>query len=205
MAELVADRQQLPDLKDLPAAAVEAQDIAEKYSGPKPKILTNKDATKAAFQQFMENSDVIQFAGHYLINPEFPLSSALVMAKSSDNEEDNFLTNAELRQEKLPRTKLVVLAGCQTGVEGYDNSEGLIGLSRTFLALGVPLVVASQWPVDSAATAQLMKNFHQYRKQNGLSTAKALQKAQLEMAADEQFSQPFYWASFAVFGGYAEF
>jgi len=200
------DKEQLPGLPELPESAKEAGDIASNYSSA--KVLVNKSATKNAFRQWMVNADVIQFAGHYIVHPEAPLLSALVMAKVSDVQADNFFTNDELRQEKLPRTKLVVLSACQTGAEGYYNGEGLIGLSRTFIALGVPLVVASQWRVDSQVTAGLMRKFHRYRKQNnGMATVNALRKAQLEMvnAPSERFKSPYYWASFATFGGYAEF
>ncbi len=198
------DRQQLPGLQNLPESIKEVRSIAVNYSGP--NILVSGEATKKAFRQAMGGSDVIHFAGHYLVHPEAPLLSELVMAKSP-NAEDNFFTNAELRAEKLPRTRLVILSACQTGVESDYNGEGLVGLSRTFLSLSVPLVVASQWSVESGATAELMKKFHRYRKQESLSTVKALRKAQLEMvnAADERFRSPYYWASFAAFGGYAEF
>jgi CHAT domain-containing protein/cytochrome c-type biogenesis protein CcmH/NrfG len=199
------DRQQLPDLLDLPESAKEARNIAVNYSNP--TVLIGEEATRAAFRKSMESADVIHFAGHYLVNPDAPLLSALVMAKSSNEEGDNFFTNADLSKEKLPRTKLVILSACQSGVEGYYNGEGLVGLSRTFLALGVPLVVASQWSVDSEATADIMKKFHRYRRQDKVSTVEALRKAQLEMinAPNERFRSPYYWASFAAFGGYAEF
>jgi CHAT domain-containing protein len=201
------DRQQLPGLQNLPESIKEVRSIAGNYSGP--NILVSGEATKKAFRQAMGSSDVIHFAGHYLVHPEAPLLSELVMAKSANaaNVEDNFFTNAELREEKLPRTRLVILSACQTGVESDYNGEGLVGLSRTFLSLSVPLVVASQWSVESGATADLMKKFHRYRKQDELSTVKALRKAQLDMvnAADERFRSPYYWASFAAFGGYAEF
>jgi CHAT domain-containing protein len=199
------DRQQLSGLADLPESAREAKEIAANYL--QPQILLSGDATKAEFKRLMGTADVIHFAGHYVAHPESPLFSELVMAKSSGKEEDNFFTNSELRMETLPRTKLVVLSACQTGVEGYYNGEGLIGLSRTFLALKVPLVVASQWSVDSEATAELMNKFHRYRRQENMSTVKALRRAQLEMinAPNERFNSPYYWASFAAFGGYAEY
>jgi CHAT domain-containing protein len=201
------DRQQLPGLQNLPESIKEVRSIAGNYSVP--NILVSGEATKKAFRQAMGSADVIHFAGHYLVHPEAPLLSELVMAKSPNaaNAEDNFFTNAELRAEKLPRTRLVILSACQTGVESDYNGEGLVGLSRTFLSLSVPLVVASQWSVESGATAELMKKLHRYRKQESLSTIKALRKAQLEMvnAADERFRSPYYWASFAAFGGYAEF
>jgi CHAT domain-containing protein/cytochrome c-type biogenesis protein CcmH/NrfG len=199
------DRKKLLSLKDLPDSGKEAEQIASNYF--QPTVLVGKDATKSAFRQALESADVISYAGHYIVSPDTPLSSELVMAKSSDNDADNFFSNAELKNESLPRTKLVVLAACQTGVEGYYNGEGLIGLSRTFLSLGVPLVVASQWPVDSEATAKLMKKFHYYRKHENLSSNHALRRAQLEMldSPNGEFRAPFYWAAFAAFGGYAEF
>jgi CHAT domain-containing protein len=67
--------------------------------------------------------------------------------------------------------------------------------------------VASQWEVDSNATAELMKRFHFYRRKEKMSTASALRRAQLEMleAEDKRFNNPYYWAAFAAFGGYTTF
>ena len=131
-----------------------------------------------------------------------------MLAKTgNDQSEDGILTNQELITQKLPQVKLVVLPACQTGIEHYYNGEGLVGLSRTFLAAGAPLVVASQWKVDSKATAELMRNFHFYRREKKLSTTAALRRAQLDMmeSAGGQYHQPFFWAAFATYGGYAEF
>jgi len=199
------DRKKLPGLADLPESANEASDIAENYS--RPTILVENRATKSAFQHALKDADVIHFAGHYIAHPDAPLLSELVMAKSSNQNEDNFFTNAELKNEKLPRTKLVILSACQTGIEGDYNGKEVSGLSHTFLSLGVPLVIASQWPVESLATAQLMKKFHSYRKHGNLSANHALRKAQLEMISNpgSQYRAAYYWASFAAFGGYTDF
>jgi CHAT domain-containing protein len=81
----------------------------------------------------------------------------------------------------------------------------MVGVARTFLATGVPLVIASQWSVDSEASGKLMVNFHRFRKTDHLSTAEALRHAQLEMLRDEKYRQPYYWAAFSAIGGYMEF
>ena len=80
-------------------------------------------------------------------------------------------------------------------------------MARPFLAAGVPLVVASLWPVESEATTRLMINFHRLRKEQELPVAKALQKAQLEMLqdTDSRLHNPYYWAPFVLIGGYADF
>jgi CHAT domain-containing protein/tetratricopeptide (TPR) repeat protein len=199
------DRSEFDNLSDLPAAETEAQEIAEFYD--EPQKLLGKKATKTAFMSLMKSVEIIHFAGHYVVKHEAPLSSSLLLAKSDKDSKESILTNAELVGEKLPRVKLVVLSACQTGVEYYYNGEGLIGLSRTFLATGAPLVVASQWSVDSDATAQLMKQFHFYRRKEKMTTTNALRRAQLEMLNEPngRFREPYYWAAFAAFGGYANF
>jgi CHAT domain-containing protein/Tfp pilus assembly protein PilF len=199
------DSHKLPDLADLPESRLEAQVIAKDYR--ESKVFCGGEASKDSFLSNYQNYDVIHFAGHYLAQPDSPLSSKLVMAKKSETERDNFVTNVELLNEKLPRAKLVVLSACQTGVEGYYDGEGSIGLARTFLAAGVPLVVASQWNVDSAGTYELMKKFHYYRRKGNLSSSRALRQSQLDMlsGSDKELQSPYFWAGFAVFGGYANF
>lgn len=201
------DREEYKGLGDLPSAESEAREITRFY--PESRLLIGREATKTAIQADIKNAEVINFAGHYLVKHGEPLFSGLLVTRTDGSAEleDGILTNSELTRLQLPRAKLVILSACQTGVEQYYNGEGLVGLSRTFLAAGAPLVVASQWQVDSEATAELMKRFHFFRRQEKLSTAKALRRAQMEMfeSARGKFSQPYYWAAFATYGGYAEF
>ena len=194
------------NLDDLPKAEAEVNEISKFYKTYKtPQKLIGREATKEAFQSLYEDANIIHFAGHYVVNNNSPLLSSLILATAGEDINESVLTNAELLGKDLSKTKLVILSACDTGVEGYYSSEGLIGLSRTFLASGVPLVVASQWKVDSDATAELMKSFHRYRKQEKLSTAKALRLAQLEMLKDKEFQNPYYWAAFTTFGGFSHF
>ena len=199
------DTEIFPNLKDLPEAEIEAQTVARNYN--ESNILTSKEATKSSFQKIYRDFEVIHFAGHYIVQPDYPLSSKLIMAKDSDDKEHSFLTNAELISVKLPRTKLIVLSACRTGIENYSDGEGLIGLSRTFLSSGVPVIVASQWKIDSDASAELMKSFHYFRRQKNLSTNKALRQAQLGLlkTPNGRFQSPYFWAGLAVFGGYAAY
>lgn len=199
------DREQFPDLENLPESVAETSEIAKNYSNP--VTLQEKDATKSGFLSIYKNYEVIHFAGHYVVNLDSPLLSRLVMAKNGEDTKDGFLTNIELMSEKLPQTKLVVLSACETGVEGYYAGEGLIGLSRTFLVTGVPLVVASAWKVESEKTVEIMKNFHYYRHKQKFSSSQALRQAQLDMInkSNDKFQTISFWAAFAAFGGYTEF
>jgi CHAT domain-containing protein len=192
-------------LKDLKDAESEANSIAAYYL--QPEILTGPDATKEKISAALKKFDVINYAGHYLVNLRSPLRSSLLLAKDVANEADSFLTNGELSGESTLKANLVVLSACQTGVEGYYRGEGMIGLSRTFLSLGVPLVVASQWDVETGVSSRLMKDFHRLRKQKKLPSSTALREAQLAILRDPSgaYRDPYYWASFAAFGGTTRF
>lgn len=190
------DRDLHPGLPDLRDAEVEAKAVGASYR--QPLELLGGGATKEAFLRNFTDAEVIHFAGHFLANPQSPGDSKLLFAAGD-------LRSAELGRYKLPRARLVVLSACETGFERYDRSEGAIGVARTFLALGAPVVVASQWKVDSEPTKDLMIAFHRNRKERGLASAESLRRAQLELLNRDGTKAPFYWAAFSLFGGYAEY
>jgi CHAT domain-containing protein len=190
------DREENPHLTDLRAAEVEAQAVAAGY---RPSVrLLGGEATKDAFLRNFANFEVIHFAGHFVANRHSPGDSKLLFAEGE-------LRSSELGNYKLPKANLVVLSACETGFERYDKSEGAIGAARTFLALGAPVIVASQWKVDSGPTRDLMIAFHRNRKEKGLTSAESLRRAQLELSSMDETKAPFYWAAFSLFGGYANY
>jgi CHAT domain-containing protein/tetratricopeptide (TPR) repeat protein len=197
------DRSEHPELDDLPAATREATGIAARY--PRAVTLVGAEAIKPAIVKRLPAADVIHFAGHYVSNQREPLLSKLILAKQKGSP-DNDLTVGELLNMRLPRAKLVVLSACETSGRDYYKGEGLVGIARTFLELGVPLVVASQWSVESESTARLMLKLHEFRK-SGQSSIEALHNAQLAMLNDQDttFRDPYYWAAFTPLGGYVQF
>jgi CHAT domain-containing protein len=188
------DREENPNLPDLQDAEAEATAIAGMYKDPTE--LLSSGATKEKFLLSFANVEVVHFAGHFVANPQSPANSKLLFAGGE-------LRSSELGSYHLPKAKLVVMSACETGFERYNKSEGAIGIARTLLALGAPLVLASQWKVDSEPTKDLMIAFHRNRKQNGMTSAEGLRRAQLGMLGNDATKAPFYWAAFSLFGGYA--
>ncbi len=190
------DREENPNLSDLRSAETEAKAIAVGYR--KSIELLGGAATKEEFLRDFAGVEVIHFAGHFVANRQSPGNSKLLFARGE-------LRSSELGTYKLPKAKLVVLSACETGFERYDKSEGAIGIARTFLALGTPLVIATQWKVDSEPTKDLMSAFHRNRTEKRLTSAESLRRAQLEVLSRDQTRAPFYWAAFSLFGGYANY
>lgn len=193
------DRAAYPNLPDLPAAEVEAKSVAQLYGGG--RALIGGQAQKTTFTKLLASAEIVHFAGHYVADERSPMRSRLLLAKGDS------LSGADVYSKQLPLARLIVLSACETELERFDDGEGMIGIARTFLAAGAPLVVASQWPVDSDATSDLMIRFHRLRKLENLTTTEALSQAQREMlaGADDRHRNPYYWAAFVPVGGHADY
>jgi CHAT domain-containing protein len=197
-------------LPDLPSAGGEVRDIARNYSSS--VVLVNSLCKKRDVLRELKKTNVIHIASHFIANDSSPLRSKLLLfSEPKDNQESEMpnevLEASEIFNMKLPAATLAVLSACRTGIDRYYRGEGAIGFAHAFLAADVPLVVASLWAVDSEATTDLMIGFHRNRKRPGSSSVEALRSAQLAMlhGADSRYRHPFYWASFNLIGGYADY
>ena len=204
--------QAFPALQRLASAKREAEAVAACYS-PTYRLLLDKDATERRIRSEILKFNVAHFATHYLPDERNSMLSEMVLAsppgvKVSDKEDDGVWQIHEIYKMKLPQMRLVVLSACQTGIEHQYGGEGAVSVARPFIAAGVPLVVATLWPVDSEASEKLMVSFHRYRRLGGgLSTVEALRRAQLDLLGGEdgRYHHPYYWAAFTAIGGYAEY
>ena len=201
------DRSANPNLSDLASAEGEVKEIARGYP-LHARVLIGPQATRKSVMDELPRAQVAHFAAHYQIDPQSQLSSKVLLSPEPGDwahAQLSALDSGDIYQMDLTRTHLVVLSACQTGIEQQLRGEGPIGFARSFLVAGVPVVVASLWPVDSEATSELMILFHRFRRQNHCSTTEALSRAQQEIMTHEKYAHPYYWAGFTAIGGYSEF
>lgn len=204
------DRSAFPSLLPLSSASREAEAITAYYKTS--RLLLGDDAREGAITREIVQSNVAHFSLHYVIDARSSMLSKLVLASEPNRaarseDADGVWQAREIYKMRLPRTRLVILSACQTGIEQQYRGEGAISIVRPFIAIGVPVVVASLWPVDSDGTERLMVSFHRHRTRDHLSTAEALRRAQLELlhSGDPRYRQPYYWAAFTATGGYTEY
>ena len=184
---------------DLPAARDEVSAIADLYRDK--AVLTGSAATVGAFARQAGEFEIVHFAGHALVNPEFPSLSFLKLAPDETAGDDGRLFGSRIATTRFDQTRLVILAACSTAHGFASKGEGTLNLARPFLAAGVPNVVASLWDVQDADTQRFMVAFHEsLRAGNGI--AEALQSAQVSRISEQgggTTANP-SWASFEVFG-----
>jgi CHAT domain-containing protein len=130
------------------------------------------------------------------------LRSGLALAganKLQSGNDDGVLTALEASGLDLWGTKLVVLSACETGVGKVSNGEGVYGLRRSLVIAGAESLVMTLWQVDDFATKDLMAGYYK-KLAAGKPRSAALREIQLEIAAQDKYKHPFYWASFLPAG-----
>ena len=145
---------------------------------------------------------ILHFATHGFLAGSHPQYAGLVLSLVDERgqERRGFLSAVDVLNLRLA-ADLVVLSGCRTGLGKVVAGEGVLGLTRAFLHAGSGRVVASLWPVDDAATAELMRRFYEGMLGSPrLSPPAALREAQLAIRSQRRWQAPFYWAGFQVQG-----
>ncbi len=144
---------------------------------------------------------IVHFATHSRIDTRLPaLSGVLLSEVGADGAPRQGLLSLEDIYNLRLGADLVVLSGCETALGREVRGEGLVGLTRGFFQAGATRVVASLWPVQDRATAELMSHFYRAMLRDGQSPAAALREAQLALAHDRRWADPYYWAGFILLG-----
>lgn len=118
------------------------------------------------------------------------------MGKPISKSEDGVLTASEISDMDLSNTELVVLSACETGL-GDITEDGVEGLQRAFKKAGAQSIIMSLWKVNDMATSILMKEFY-LQLSKGMDKKKAFRLAKNKLRNNEQFDNPYYWASFIL-------
>ena len=113
--------------------------------------------------------------------------------------QEGFVTALDIHGLELP-ADVVVLSGCRTALGRDVRGEGLVGLTRAFMSAGARTVIASLWPVDDAATAELMAQLYEGLLRRGLRPAAALREAQIHLWRGRARRAPYFWAAFQIQG-----
>ncbi|WP_019603710.1 CHAT domain-containing tetratricopeptide repeat protein [Teredinibacter turnerae] len=192
-----------PDLAGGELAAREAELAAITRAWPTthpPRVLAGPAAdlagvTAALTQPF----DIVHFASHTRLDWDYPSRSLIALNGDFASQPDSQLGIQTIRDASLA-AELVVLSACATAAGKNLAGEGPMGLSRAFFEAGAKRVLATLWPVEDRATAQVMAQFYQNLLTEHDEPTSALRKAQLSLARNPRWNHPYYWAAFAFYG-----
>lgn len=159
--------------------------------------LINRESKKDHFIKNAKNYDIVHLALHGIINDKDPDQSAIVF----DNSENDFLLkNYELYTLDLD-IELAILSACNTADGQILKGDGVRSIARAFAFAGCPSIVSSLWSTYEEPTNEIITSFNKYL-QEGMSKAKALQKAKLDYLnnAYPGMEKPKFWANMILIG-----
>ena len=215
---VIADPSPLPRglaLPRLAGARREARDIAAlgRRLGIAVTTLEGAAASEPAVRTQTKDREVVHFAAHGLVRDDTPFESFLALgATGSGGQEDGRLTAAELYDLSLS-ADLVVLSACRSA-DGRVSGDGIVGLTRGFLAAGAQSVIASLWDLPDETARALLPEFYRAWSRRE-SKADALRAAQLHLLRSLRSGQfrvstpagqfalpehPSLWAGLVLFG-----
>ncbi len=189
-----------PRLSDLPGARAEVRAIADLY-GSDAEVVMGDRATPELLATSARGRSIVHLASRGVLNRHNPAFSYIALAP--DGRSDGRLEVHDVARLSID-ARLVVLSACQTGLGSgrladVPPGDDWVGLVQAFQAAGARSVLATLWPVNDQATAELMKRFY-VAIRAGESESGALAVAQRGALADAGTRAPFYWAGFVLNG-----
>jgi CHAT domain-containing protein len=220
-------------LPPLPSVAAELNGIVRGGDGHKEGAtgdivrLDDQFTANALRDALSRHFEVVHIASHFDLLAEEPSNSFLLLGNGER------LTLAEIKQQnyRFDGVRLLTLSACDTASDVSNRyGQELEGLATFMLNQGAGAVLSTLWSVDDASTALLMQTFYRTRLSGSLTSAQALQDAQLAligvsaaegsgvMAADRGafrpsderpaperdrghlYAHPYFWAPFVLSG-----
>jgi CHAT domain-containing protein len=175
----------------LPGAEAEAKEVCKRLQQQgQTTYLSRGEATTANVVEALGACTYVHLATH---------GAADGVYLSGHTEAEGKLTMAEVQELDLLRARLVVLSECDS-FKGELKADGVIGITRAFVAAGAPTLVASLWKVSDVATRKLMIRFYDalLGPVAAGDVAVALQVAMVSMCREGWPVSD--WAAFVVYG-----
>ena len=190
-----------PRVDALPGSATEVAAIGRIY-GTDARVLLGAHASKRALRDAATGPSIIHFATYGVLNKDNPLFSFVELAPQGGD--DGRLEVHEVFGLQL-RARLVVLSACQTALGAgaladVPAGDDWVGLVQAFLFAGASNVMATLWPVQDRAAADVMTRFYTALAA-GQPEAEALALAQRATLRNPATAHPFYWAGYTLSGG----
>jgi len=199
-------------LRNLPGTRAEVEALDEVFGGNRVDSFVGDDAREETYRNEVAGADIVHLGCHGLLDDKSPEHSGLVLSSGGAPGEDALLQAFEIAEIALPRHPLVVISACEVASGPRSAGEGLVSLTRAFVRAGARTVVASLWPIDDRASAELVTRFYRCLGPEARDPVAALAGARRELlararAGDPSSSpcglpaaHPFLWAGFGVWG-----
>ena len=180
-------------------------------------LFLQEEATTSVFLTMGPSARYLVLLGPAVINPRAPWLTHITLADAN-------VSAWEVLGLGLKGVELVVLPATQTIESRYYelsgetepmvlpatqtlsfewsqvNGEEVPILALAFLSAGAWTVVQTHWCSSVSALESILLYLCDSYRENGMSWAQALQRAQIELMRNEMFSHPWFWSAYMLIG-----
>lgn len=195
----VALRSWSASLERLANTAIEAENIRAFFPEDRTVLLTGESASRANLsREDIRHAKVLHIATHGYFNAASDDNVGLGFSVVDENgtPDSGFVTLPELFSHDF-FNELVLISGCDTAMGRPLAGEGMMGISRGFVAQGVKHVISTLWPVSDRASADFIAIFYRQLLDLG-NVSLALQATRNEIQQNPSYRNPFYWAAYVL-------
>lgn len=185
----------------LPAADAslrDAQSAASAYGEADASVLlTGAAATEPAWRSHVPSAEVLHVAAPFRVNGASPLFSPILLAGepiANDAADDGLFEAREVVNLDLTAKVAVLTDPAALSMRDGAGALGVVGW--TWLAAGVPSVLVTRWPADSA---EFVAEFHRALR-DGLGAVEAARRARDLVRRRPATAAPLHWAGWLLIG-----
>ena len=161
-------------------------------------LLRGRGATREKLiEQLRQHPAAVHLATHYVESAGATRYSLIALSLSPEGDTE-ILSPPEISAWRI-NAGLVVLSGCHSSAGAALPGEGVLGLTRAWLAAGAHAVLGSRWDTPDNDGALFGEFYRQLQAMGRLDAGEALRQAQLRtIQAGGRFSHPSYWGTYFV-------
>jgi CHAT domain-containing protein len=178
----------------LPNVATEVGILKTLYDGT---LLLDDQFLVPSIEQELNSREVsiIHFATHGKLEEEVSKSFLLTYQTDEQISMNRLSELVGLLRHRLVPLELLTLSACDTAV---GDERAALGLAGVAVKAGARSALATLWPVSDKTTSELIVEFYRQLRDESVSKADALKRAQLKIKSAAPYDHPYYWAPFLL-------
>jgi CHAT domain-containing protein len=161
------------------------------------KKLADEEFTQETFEAALKNYQLIHFTSHFVLQAGDNSKSFLLLGGGKNRK----YTMQEFASQHLDNVEIMIMSACDTANFSTDGAE-FESFATMAQKQGAKAILGTLWSVADVSTSKFMREFYWFYQIKKMDKAEAIRRAQISVSGDKNFSHPFFWAPFVLFGNW---
>jgi CHAT domain-containing protein len=161
------------------------------------KKVVDEEFTQDVFEDALKRYKLIHLTSHFVMQTGDNSKSFLLLGGGKDRK----YTMQTFSKQQLDNTEILIMSACNTANFSSDGAE-FESFATMAQKQGAKAVIGTLWSVADDSTSKFMTEFYRLFELKKLDKAEAIRLAQINVSRNKNYSHPFYWSPFVLFGNW---